>query len=220
MGEKKRFAVILSGCGNKDGAEIHESVMTLWAIHKHGAEYQCFAPYIPQHHVLNFITGKEMAESRNVLVESARIARGNIKNLKDYRAADFDGLIIPGGLGVAKNLSTFAFDGPDCTVNEDVVRAVEEMAAQKKPIGALCIAPAIIAKILANVTVTIGQDPGTEAALTKMGAIHENTTHGEIVIDKQHKVVTTPCYMLDARVDQIGAGAENLVRALLEMLEQ
>jgi enhancing lycopene biosynthesis protein 2 len=187
MGDKKRFAVILSGCGNKDGAEIHESVMTLWAIHKHGAEYQCFAPDIPQHHVLNFITDGEMAEFRNVLVESARIARGNIKNLKEYSAADYDGLIMPGGLGVAKNLSTFALDGPDCTVNEDVARAIKETAVQNKPIGALCIAPAIVAKVLANVTVTIGQDPGTEAALIRMGAVHQKTTHGEIAIDKQHK---------------------------------
>ena len=217
MGDKKRFAVILSGCGNKDGAEIHESVMTLWAIHKHGAEYQCFAPDIPQHHVLNFITGQEMAESRNVLVESARIARGNIRNLKEYKAADYDGLIIPGGLGVAKNLSTFAFDGPGCSVNEDVARAVRETAAQQKPIGALCIAPAIVAKILGNVTVTIGQDPGTASALAKMGASHKKTTHGEIAIDNAHKIVTTPCYMLDARVDQIGTGAEKLVMALLDM---
>ena len=218
MAEKKRFAVILSGCGNKDGAEIHESVMTLWAIHKHGAEYQCFAPDIDQHHVLNFITNQEMAEKRNVLVESARIARGAIMDLKAYKVNDFDGLVMPGGLGVAKNLSSFAFEGADCTVNEDVVRAVKETAAQNKPIGALCIAPAIIAKILGNVEVTIGQDPGTEAAIIKMGAGHQQTTHGEIVVDRQHKIVTTPCYMLDARVDQIGEGAENLVIALLEML--
>ena len=218
MAEKKRFAVILSGCGNKDGAEIHESVMTLWAIHKHGAEYQCFAPDIDQHHVLNFITNQEMAEKRNVLVESARIARGAIMDLKAYKVNDFDGLVMPGGLGVAKNLSSFAFEGADCTVNEDVVRAVKETVAQNKPIGALCIAPAIIAKILGNVEVTIGQDPGTEAAIIKMGASNQQTTHGEIVVDRQHKIVTTPCYMLDARVDQIGEGAENLVIALLEML--
>ena len=218
MAEKKKFAVILSGCGNKDGAEIHESVMTLWAIHKHGAEYQCFAPDIDQHHVLNFITNQEMAEKRNVLVESARIARGAIMDLKAYKVNDFDGLVMPGGLGVAKNLSTFAFEGADCTVNEDVVRAVKETAAQNKPIGALCIAPAIIAKILGDVEVTIGQDPGTEAAIIKMSASHQQTTHGEIVVDRQHKIVTTPCYMLDARVDQIGEGAENLVIALLEML--
>ena len=219
MDAKKIFAVTLAGCGNMDGSEIHESVMTLWAIHKNGAEFQCFAPDITHHQVLNFITGQEIAESRNVLVESARIARGNIKNLKDYKAADYDGLIIPGGLGVAKNLSTFAFEEPGCTVNEDVARAVRETAAQGKPIGALCIAPAIIAKIMGDVTVTIGQDPGTEAAVAKMGATHEKTTHGEIVIDRKRKVVTTPCYMLDARVDQIGAGAENLVRALLELAE-
>jgi enhancing lycopene biosynthesis protein 2 len=213
----KKIAIILSGCGNKDGAEIHESVLTLWALHKHGADYQCFAPDVEQHHVLNFITDEEMAEKRNVLVESARIARGNIKNLKTFKADDFDGLIIPGGLGVAKNLSTFAFEGPDCTVNEDVVRAVQETAARNKPIGALCIAPAIIAKILGDVVVTIGQDPGTEAAIINMGATHEKTTHGEIVIDKDNKVVTTPCYMLDAKVDQIGEGAEKLVMAVLEM---
>jgi len=218
MADKMRFAVILSGCGNKDGAEIHESVMTLWAIQKHGAGYQCFAPDISQHHVLNFITGEEMPESRNVLVESARIARGNIKNLKDYKAADYDGLIMPGGLGVAKNLSTFAFEGPGCSVNEEVARAIRETAAENKPIGALCIAPAIIAKVLGNVTVTIGQDAGTEAALVRMGASHEKTSHGEIAIDREHKIVTTPCYMLEARVDQIGDGAENLVRALLDMV--
>ena len=219
MGDKKKFAIILSGCGNKDGAEIHESVMTLWAIHKHGAEFQCFAPDIPQHHVLNFITGQEMDESRNVLVESARIARGNINNLSEYDAADYDGLIIPGGLGAAKNLSTFAFDGPHCFVNQDVERAVRDTAAQSKPIGALCIAPAIIAKILGQVEITIGEDAATEAAIAQMGASHTRTTHGEIVVDREKKVVTTPCYMLDARVDQIGAGAENLVLAMLEMVQ-
>lgn len=218
MGGTKKFAVILSGCGNKDGAEIHESVMTLWAIHKHGADYQCFAPDIPQHHVLNFITGEEMPETRNVLTEAARIARGNIMDIKRYRASDYDGLIIPGGLGVAKNLSTFAFDGPDCTVNNEVARAIQETADMDKPIGALCIAPAIVAKVLGNVTVTIGHDPGTISALAKMGAAHEKTSHGEITVDRQRKVVTTPCYMLDARVDQIGAGAEKLVAALLEMI--
>jgi enhancing lycopene biosynthesis protein 2 len=213
----RNIAVILSGCGNKDGAEIHESVMTLWAIHKHGAEYQCFAPDIDQHHVLNFITNQEMDEKRNVLVESARIARGDIKDLKEYSAAEYDGLILPGGLGAAKNLSTFAFDGPHCVVNEDVERAVQDTAAQHKPIGALCIAPAIIARIFGDVTVTIGHDPGTEAALAEMGAKHSETTHGEIVVDKDKKVVTTPCYMLNARLDQIGEGAENLVKAVLEM---
>ena len=130
---------------------------------------------------------------------------------------DFDALVIPGGLGVAKNISTFAFDGPHCFVNEEVERAVRETAALNKPIGALCIAPAIVAKILGEVEVTIGQDAATEAAIVQMGASHSKTTHGEIVVDREKKVVTTPCYMLNARVDQIGEGAENLVKAVLEM---
>jgi len=212
------IAVILSGCGNKDGAEIHESVMTLWAIHKYGAQYQCFAPNIAQHHVLNFITGEEMLESRNVLVEAARIARGNMKDLAEFNTEEFDALIIPGGLGVAKNLSDFAFKGPHCTVHEDVARAIKGMAAQNKPIGALCIAPAILARVLENVELTIGSDPATAGALAQMGATHKETTHGEIIVDSSNKVVTTPCYMLDARVDQIGEGAENLVKAVLEMV--
>jgi enhancing lycopene biosynthesis protein 2 len=218
MNRSKKIAVVLSGCGNRDGAEIHESVLTLWAIHRHGLEYQCFAPDIPQHHVLNFITGQEMDESRNVLVESARIARGKILDLKDFKGDDYDALIFPGGLGAVKNLSTFAFDGPHCTINQDVERAIRAMAAQGKPIGALCIAPAIIARIIDNVLVTVGQDAGTGAALEKMGARIVPTSHGEIVIDRERKVVSTPCYMLDARVDQIGDGADKLVEAILELM--
>jgi len=218
MTATKKFAVILSGCGNKDGAEIHESVLTLWAIHKHGAEYQCFAPDIRQHHVLNFITNKEMAEERNVLVESARIARGNIKNLAAFKPEQYDALIIPGGLGVAKNLSTYAFDGTDCQVDESLAAAVRGMATLGKPIGALCIAPVVIAKILGKGEVTIGHDPATVAALSQMGATHQETGHGGIVLDRANKIVTTPCYMLNARVDQIGDGAENVVKAILAML--
>ncbi len=218
MTATKKFAVILSGCGNKDGAEIHESVLTLWAIHKHGAEYQCFAPDIRQHHVLNFINNKEMKEERNVLVESARIARGNIKDLAEFRPGQYDALIIPGGLGVAKNLSTYAFAGPDCQVIEALATAVRGMASAGKPIGALCIAPVIIARILGKVEVTIGHDPATVAALARMGASHRETGHGGIVIDQANRIVTTPCYMLNARVDQIGDGAENVVKAILGML--
>lgn len=216
---KPRIAVILSGCGNKDGAEIHESVMTFWAIHKHGADYQCFAPDIPQHHVLNFITGAEMPEQRNVLVESARIARGKILDLAGFQPDDYDALVIPGGLGVAKNLSTFAFEGAECQVNPDVAWAIKEMAFLGKPIGALCIAPAIVARVLGEVEVTVGQDPATIQAIQQMGASHRKTTHGEIIIDRQRKIVTTPCYMLDARVDQIAAGADNLVTALIDLID-
>jgi len=214
---KKMIAVVLSGCGNKDGAEIHESTLTLWAIHKLGAEYQCFAPDIPQHHVLNFITGEEMDEQRNVLIESARIARGNIRNLRLFRPDEYDALIFPGGLGAAKNLTTYAFDGPECTVNRDVELAVRSMHEAGKPIGALCIAPVILAKVLGRGELTAGQDAVTAASLEKLGAHHTRTTHGEIVVDRDNRLVTTPCYMLDARVDQIADGAEKLVRAVLEL---
>ena len=214
------IGVVLSGCGNKDGTEIHESVLTLWAIHKYGVDFQCYAPDIPQHHVLNFITGQEMAEKRNVLVESARIARGNIKDLREFNADELDAVILPGGLGAAKNLSTFAFDGPHCAVNVEVERVIREMAARKKPIGALCIAPAVIARILGKVEVTLGQDPGATEAVEQMGAVVKKTGHGEIVIDTRNRIVSSPCYMLDARVDQIGEGAENLVRAVLELISK
>ena len=214
----KNIAVILSGCGHQDGAEIHEATMTLWAIHKHGADYQCFAPDINQHHVLNHITGQEMVEQRNVLIESARIARGNILDLAEFNADTVDGLVIPGGLGAAKNLCTYAFDGADCSVNKDVERAVKTVHAAGKPIGALCIAPVILAKVLGNVELTIGQDEATAENLARMGARHTSTWQGEIAVDADNKLITTPCYMLDSRVDQIGQGADNLVKALLDLM--
>ncbi len=213
----KKIAVVLSGCGHQDGAEIHEATLTLWAIHKHGAEFHCFAPDTMQHHVLNHITGQEMDEQRNVLIESARIARGKVTDISQFDAGDFDGLIFPGGVGAAKNLCTYAIDGPDCTVNPDVERAIREMHEAGKPIGALCIAPVIVAKVLGRIEVTIGSDDNTAANIEQMGATHVPTGHGEITVDRKNRVVTTPCYMLDARVDQIGEGAENLVKAVLEM---
>ncbi len=214
----KEIAVILSGCGHQDGAEIHEATLTLWAIHKHGANYQCFAPDIDQHHVLNHITGQEMAGKRNVLIESARIARGNILDLAAFKADSVDALIIPGGFGAAKNLCSYAFDGPDCTLNKDVEKAVRSMHAAGKPIGALCIAPVILARLLDDVAVTIGQDEATAKNISLMGARHIPTRHGEITVDQDNKIVTTPCYMLDSRVDEIGEGADKLVAAVLELM--
>ena len=214
----KKFAVVLSGSGVFDGAEIHEATLTLYAIMKYGASYEIFAPDIPQHHVVNHITGEEMNEMRNVLVESARIARGAIKDLKHYNPKDFDGLVFPGGFGVAKNLSTVAFDGPDAKVNEDVVKAVKDTHAAGKPIGALCIAPAMMAKIFENATVTIGTDPGTIEAIEKMGGTHINTTHGDVVYDDHLNLFTTPCYMLDANILQIAEGAENIVSAMMKVM--
>lgn len=214
----KKFAVVLSGCGVFDGAEIHEATLTMLAIMKEGGEYQVFAPDIPQHHVINHITGEEMNESRNVMIESARIARGNIKDLKEYNPSDFDALIFPGGFGAAKNLCDFAFKGPDCTVNEDVKNAILKTADQGKPIGALCISPVIVAKVFGDVELTIGQDKGTAEAVEKMGATHRQTSHGDVIHDVQHNVFTTPCYMLDANILQIWDGADNIVKAMMEKM--
>lgn len=215
----KKFAVILAGNGVFDGAEIHEATLTLLAIRKQGAEYSIFAPDINQHHVVNHLTRKEMPETRNVLVESARIARGKIQPLSEFRAREFDAIIFPGGFGVAKNLCTYAFDGPACKVNPEVEKAVKDMASLKKPIGALCISPVLIARILGNVEVTIGNEAKDAAALEKMGATHIPASHGQVIRDTHRPVFTTPCYMLDADIVQIAEGTENIVRAMMEELK-
>ncbi len=217
--DKKSIAVILSGCGNQDGAEIHEASLTLWAIHRNDADFQCYAPDIPQYHVLNHLTGQEMDETRNVLIESARIARGNVKDLATFDQENHDALVIPGGLGAAKNLSSFAFEGENCYVNTDVKRAVQQMVKAAKPIGALCIAPVILARIIDDALITIGQSNEVTAKINKMGAQHETTLQGEITVDKLRKLVTTPCYMLEARVDQIGDGADKLVQKILQLMQ-
>ena len=214
----KRFAVILAGCGVYDGAEIHEAVLSMLAIKKAGASYTLFAPDIEQHHVVNHLSGEEMSEKRNVLIESARIARGNISKLSDFSASDFDILLLPGGFGVAKNLCNFAFEGINCRILPEVEKVIKDMLDQKKPIGALCISPVLLAKIIGNnVKLTIGQDEGTAKAIDNFGAEHRASGHGEVVVDEIHKVVTTPCYMLDAGIDQIAEGAENIVKALLKL---
>lgn len=217
MSDTKKFAVILSGNGVFDGAEIHEATMTLYAIVQNGGEYEIFAPDIEQHHVINHITGKEMDETRNVLIEAARIARGNIKPLNEFNKEDFDAIVFPGGFGVAKNLCSFAFDNVDCTVNPEVEKIIKEMAAAGKPIGALCISPVLIARVLGNVTVTIGQDTGTAESIEKLGATHKNRGHGEVVVDEANKIVTTPCYMLDANIAQIAEGADAVVKAIFKL---
>ncbi len=215
-----RIGVVLSGCGVYDGAEIHEAVCTLIAIDRAGAVAVCYAPNVAQAHVVDHLTGQETGEIRNVLTESARIARGRITDLATFQAGDVDALIFPGGFGAAKNLSSFAFQGADCTVNPDVEKAVRAMKAAGKPIGALCIAPAILAKLLGTegVELTIGSDPGTAQALETLGAKHRVTTHCEVVVDRVHKVVTAPCYMLDASVSQIADGAANAVDALIGLV--
>lgn len=213
----KKIAVVLAGNGVYDGAEIHESTLTLLAIVQNGAEYQCFAPDVNQAHVVNHLTGEEMSEIRNVLVESARIARGKIKPLSEYKAADYDAIIFPGGFGAAKNLCSFAFDGVDCAVIPEIENVIRETVSAEKPIGALCITPVIFAKVLGDVKVTIGQDESTFQAIEEMGGFHEKTKHGEIVVDEKYKLVTTPCYMLESSIDQIAAGATNAVKKVLEL---
>lgn len=217
----KRFAVVLAGCGVFDGAEIHEATLTLLAIKKLGADYKVFAPDIDQHHVINHYTGKEMREKerRNVLVESARIARGNIKSLDEFEEKDFDALIFPGGFGAAKNLSNVAFNGADAEVDEEVERSINEMLSAKKPIGALCISPAFIAKVIGDVKVTIGQDEETAKTIEAMGGTHISANHGDVVIDDDKMVFTTPCYMLDAEITDIWDGAYNIVDAMIKFME-
>ena len=215
----RKFAVVFAGCGVYDGAEIHETVATLLAIELSGATYQCFAPDFNQYHVINHFTGEVTKETRNVLVESARIARGNIKRLRDFKPDEFDAIIFPGGFGVAKNLCTFAIDGPDCLVNPVVEKALKDAANARMPIGALCISPVLIAKILGPVTVTIGSDEDTVAAIKTLGANHVVSKGSDIVIDMENNIVSTPCYMLDSPISDIFEGAKNVVNTLLELME-
>ncbi len=212
-----KAAIVLAGCGVRDGAEIHEAVMTMYAIDKNGGTYRIFAPNVAQHHVINHITGEEMKESRNVLTEAARIARGKISPLTEYRAGEFDALIFPGGFGVAKNLCTYAFDGPECHVDRVVEEAIRSTHRAHKPIGALCISPVLIARVLGDVTVTVGNDKKTVADIGKLGGTHEERRHGEVTVDMKNLIVTAPCYMLDATVSEIARDAEAVVKTIMEL---
>lgn len=218
-----KVGVILSGCGVYDGSEIHEAVITLLALDRAGAEAVCMAPDIDQLHVVNHLTGEIAAgESRNVLVEAARIARGHIVDVKDVTVADFDALILPGGFGAAKNLCDFAVNGPDCTVNAEVARLLKATVAAKKPLAAVCIAPALLAKVLGEdlaPSLTIGTDAGTAEALQKMGATHIECPVREAVVDREHKIVTSPAYMSAGRISEAADGIEETVRVLLSMID-
>ncbi|GIZ10886.1 isoprenoid biosynthesis glyoxalase ElbB [Pseudomonas sp. NCCP-436] len=214
----KKVAVILSGCGVYDGAEIHESVITLLRLDQRGAEVGCFAPNIPQLHVVDHYSGDEMDQTRNVLVESARIARGQIKDVKALHVADFDALILPGGFGVAKNLSDFAVSGANCSVQPDVLAACKAFVDAGKPVGLICIAPALAARIFGEgVTCTIGNDADTAAALSQMGARHEECEVSDIIEDSERKLVTTPAYMLAKSISEAAAGINKLVDRVLEL---
>lgn len=215
----KKFAVILCGCGSLDGSEIHESVMTLLAIDRNDCTYSIFAPNDNQYHVVNHYTKSATEEKRNMMVEAARIARGDIRPIEECRVEDFDALVFPGGNGAAKNLFTYAFDGKNCTVREDVAKLIKTFHAAHKPIGALCIAPVMIAKVLGDVTITVGNDEGTIQNVLSFGSKHINTQQTGVIADKQNMVFTTPCYMLPARISDIADCAQNLIDAILENMQ-
>jgi enhancing lycopene biosynthesis protein 2 len=215
----KKIGVLLSGCGVFDGSEIHEAVLTMLFLSRAGAKILCTAPDVDQFHVINHMTQEVVNEKRNVLLESARIARGDITDLRQVSAAQLDGVILPGGFGAAKNLSDFAIKGPDAQVHPEVRRLLEEMLALKKPIGAICIAPATLVKALSNhhPEVTIGSDVGTAAAIETMGGKHHPCTVDQIHFDAALKIVTTPAYMLGPTIADIASGIEKLVTKVLEL---
>ncbi len=224
-----RIGVLLSGCGVYDGAEIHEAVLSLLAIDQAGAEAFCFAPNIDQHHVVNHLDGSEMDEKRNVLVEAARIARGEIKDIEKVSSSDFDALMIPGGFGVAKNLSKWAFSGSEGDILSSVKELIQEIFSNKKPIGAICMGPTLVAKALKgmgnDIHLTIGtteesspyniKEIGDE--IEKLGAKAINKNVEEILIDEKNKIVSSPCYVMDASISQISKGITKVVNELVKM---
>jgi enhancing lycopene biosynthesis protein 2 len=217
----KRVGVLLSGCGVFDGSEIHEAVLTMLFLDQAGVDIVCTAPNIDHIHILNHLSNEEMNENRNVLIESARIARGDIIDLKDLNVQTIDALIIPGGFGAAKNLSNFAIAGPDAAVHPEVARILEQMAAAEKPIGALCIAPATVTKALGahKPDITIGTDLGTAEAIEIMGGKHHQCNVEDICVDEKNKIVTTPAYMLGPGIKDIAVGIEKLVKKVLTLID-
>lgn len=217
---RKRIGVLLAGCGVMDGSEIHEATLTLYFLDQQGAEAICMAPNKDQLDVVDHNAGTPVAEKRNVLIEAARIARGKIADVASIKADALDAIIIPGGFGAAKNLCTFAKDGPSCRVDANVAKLLQEMHRKNKPIGALCIAPTVLARLFGEEfapEMTIGTDAGTASALEKMGARHTRATVDEIVTDRKNKIVTTPCYMLAQSIKEVGNGVQKLVAKILEM---
>ncbi|WP_112479663.1 isoprenoid biosynthesis glyoxalase ElbB [Vibrio variabilis] len=214
----KKIAVILSGSGVFDGAEIHESVLALHAIEKAGATWHCFAPNVEQYHVINHITGEEMEESRNVLVEAARIARGNIEDVEKLNVDDYDALLVPGGFGAAKNLTDFAINGAECSINASVASACRAFKQANKPAGYLCIAPVIIPMIYPeSVSGTIGSDTGTAEGFNALGGRHIECSVDDFVYDENNKVLSTPAYMLANSISEAASGIDKLVSKLVSL---
>lgn len=220
LGTGKRIGVVLSGCGVNDGAEIHEATLTLLALDRLDATIIPMAPDMEQMHVIDHVAGAPAAgERRNVLIESARIARGEITDMAKLGADDLDALIFPGGFGAAKNLSTFAVDGANMTVNDDVDRLIKSMHLAGKPLGFICIAPVIAAKSLGELhpELTIGNDEGTAQAMESLGATHIEAPVTEVIIDHRLKIVSTPAYMLGPTIAPVSQGIDKLVSAVLDL---
>ena len=217
----KKFAVILAGCGRKDGSEINEAITLLLSIEQHHCEYQCFAPDRPQTEVIDHLTDKKVTSAkRNILTEAARLARSQVKPVEEYKAADYDGLLFSGGYGVAKNLCDYAYKGAEMEVQPDVARAIIETHKAHKPLGGMCIAPVLFAKLIPGVCVTLGNEGTPDADnIRKMGAEHVQTEHGDVCADNAELVFTTPAYMLDATLKDVYDGAYNLVDAIVDTLD-
>lgn len=218
----KKILVVLAGCGAKDGAEIHESVLTLLAIDKAGAAYQCAAPNKTQHHVLNFIDNTEMPEQRNVLIESARISRGNILDLTKVSMKDYDAVIFPGGFGAAKNLCSFAFDGVKASIDPEVKRIINEAYDSHKPIGAICIAPVLVALALhqknPDILLTLGTDSETNHKLNQIGTKSKECLTTAFVRDDKNLICSSPAYMHgSSRISELEQGITQCVNAVIEM---
>lgn len=225
MNKPPKVAVLLAGCGHLDGAEVREAVLTLLALDQQGAAYQCVAPNAPQHHVVNHVTGEPVpGATRNVLEESSRIARlGQCLDLAQAQVEDFAALIMPGGYGVAKNHCSFAFKGAEAEVRPDVAAFVRGFFDAKKPVGAICIAPALVALALHGKTsanLTLGNDAGCASAMQQLGQHHQDTPNArQIVIDEAHKLITTPAYMFDdARLSDVFVGIERCVAEVLKRI--
>lgn len=217
----KKIAVILSGCGVFDGSEIHEAVLSLFHIEKLGAQYQCFAPNIDQMHVINHLTGEvDEQAKRNVLVESARIARGDVKDVKELNANDFDALVLPGGFGAAKNLCDFAIKGAGSAINDQVKNACKQFSDQKKPAAYICIAPAIIGHVYPEGTLaTIGNDMDTAEQVNKLGAKHIDCAVNDFVYDETANVISTPAYMLAGSILEANSSIESAITKLVKTIK-
>lgn len=212
-----KIGVLLSGCGFLDGAEIRESVLTYLSLSRHNVEVSTYAPNRYQYHVVNHLTSEQEEGKRNILEEAARITRGDILPLEKCNPKELDGLILPGGFGVAKNFSNFAFSGSEAQMSSDIQEVLSAFLAQKKPIGTICISPAVI-NLIKPCKVTIGEDPQTASVIKSLGGTHVEAKANSIIFDEENNIVSTPAYMLEAPLYQIAEGIDKCVSKVVELV--